>query len=758
MDQKELREWEARCTQEEPPACQAGCPLGLDVRGFNKALASGGLDEGRRFLDKSLPLTEIVARLCEGPCKKYCLRSKLGGSIEIPKLEKFCIERTSPKIKIIPLPVRPKKVAVIGSGPSSLTVAFELGRKGYPVTLFCLQDRFGAWLCSLDDCLLPKEVLNNQKEVLAKLKVRFVEQEVLNESILAQDFDSFFIGQDDVVAQELLNEVSNIDPVSLALHRDGYFSTFKIDGADRFIEAVSQGRQAAISMDRYMQGASLHASRVLLRHGETDLFVNTSDINNAPPVVCQNGYYDAEGATKEAKRCIGCECLECVKKCTFLQEFGAYPKVYVRRIYNNSAIVMGNHQANTFINSCTLCGQCEEICPNNFSMAKVCLEARQMMVEEQRMPPSAGAFAISEMYSAKSEAYLLSHAKNSRKSTAIFFPGCQLSGLRPEQTKELYLQLQKINPATGIWLDCCAVPAHWHGDNEVFSMFIDESRQRWQEMGAPQVITACTSCTEIFREHIPDMVVVPVWHVLKKHGVAKLETEQTFAISDPCTARYNSETKDSVRDLVAQLGQNVEELPASGKLTECCGFGGLMESTNRNVSEKVVEDRMCQTDRPVLTYCAMCSDQLAKSGKPVYHMFDLLFPIADRVEKTHPVSISTRRENRRMLQQELLTYTGSSTVIERPKWHQLKLEIPSDVAQRLNDRRILEDDIKHTLYLSLHQNNREYVCHASSSKCIAHQCIGKVTYWVQYHMVDDVYHVESCWSHRMSIKEVSYES
>lgn len=762
MDQKKLREWEARCTQEEPPACQAGCPLGLDVRGFNKAMTTGKLDDARRLLDKSLPLAEIVARLCEGPCQNYCLRSELGGSIEIPKLEQYCIEKTRAKIKILPLPAKAKTAAIIGSGPSSLTVAFELARKGYPATIFYLEQSFGSWLSNLSEEKLPKKILEESKTILIKLGVKFIALETLSANLLDENYDSFFIGQDDLLDQTLkdkINSLSTLDPITQELE-NGIFSIAVGNDDNKFINSVSQGRQAAISMDRYLQGASLTASRVSLRNGETTLYVNTSEItpNQTTPSIADK--YNAEEAQLEATRCINCQCLECVKKCTFLKEFGSYPKVYVRRIYNNSAIVKGNHQANKFINSCSLCGQCEEICPNDFSMAKVCLEARQMMVEDDRMPPSAGAFAISEMHSAKDEAYLFAQAKNVATSSVVFFPGCQLAGIRPKQTKKLFIKLQEINPETGIWLDCCSAPAHWGGDKHTFSNFISKSKKQWQEMGCPTIITACTSCTEIFRNNIPEMNIVPVWQLLSDNNVKGKSLPTPLAVSDPCTARHDSATLKSVRKLMSQLGQEIEELPSSGKLTECCGFGGLMESTNEEISTKVVDNRGKQTDLPILTYCAMCRDQLAKSGKPVYHLLDLLFPGSENNSVSHekPISISKRRQNRRDLQQEMLTILGSGKIIERPVWETIQIHIPTEVAVILESRRILEDDIKQVIQLNIIEGNGSHVCHADGKTIIANQVLGKVTFWLQYHIEEDVYHIKSCWSHRMSINEVTYES
>lgn len=73
------------------------------------------------------------------------------------------------------------------------------------------------------------------------------------------------------------------------------------------------------------------------------------------------GLSDAE-ALAEAGRYLQCQCLECVKVCTYPGQFGGYPKTYAREIYNNQSIVMGERKANRLINSCSLCGLCESVC------------------------------------------------------------------------------------------------------------------------------------------------------------------------------------------------------------------------------------------------------------------------------------------------------------------------------------------------------------------------------------------------------------
>ena len=100
-----------------------------------------------------------------------------------------------------------------------------------------------------------------------------------------------------------------------------------------------------------------------------------------------------------------CECMECVKVCAYLEKFGAYPKRYAREIYNNASIVMGPRQANKLVNSCSLCGLCETVCPNDFAMQDLCLEARREMVGKGKMPPSAHEFALLDMEFSNSDRF-----------------------------------------------------------------------------------------------------------------------------------------------------------------------------------------------------------------------------------------------------------------------------------------------------------------------------------------------------------------
>jgi len=172
MEQNELRKWEAKCTQEEPPRCKAGCPLNVDARGFVQAMTQGRLQEARAVLEKSMPIPAITASLCEAPCEEHCLRKDLGGSVAVGLLERNCLSRTISRAKSLRLPPRQKSVAIIGGGPSCLVCAYDLGRKGYPVTIFASGSPTG-WLQELPEDRLPAQRVSEEIQKLTKNGVVF---------------------------------------------------------------------------------------------------------------------------------------------------------------------------------------------------------------------------------------------------------------------------------------------------------------------------------------------------------------------------------------------------------------------------------------------------------------------------------------------------------------------------------------------------------------------------------------------------------
>jgi glutamate synthase (NADPH/NADH) small chain len=194
MDQLELRKWEDRCIQECAPECTATCPIHVDARAFVGSIARGDWTDALKVLNKTMPFPGILGRICDAPCQVECLRGKAGDPIQIGGLERTCVVSTTYEQRVQVLPGRDKKVAVLGSGLSSLTAARDLLRKGYDVTLFEPSDELGGRLLEIDEARLPRQIIRDETAVLAKLglKIRFNELFSLSEiqGRLLREFDA----------------------------------------------------------------------------------------------------------------------------------------------------------------------------------------------------------------------------------------------------------------------------------------------------------------------------------------------------------------------------------------------------------------------------------------------------------------------------------------------------------------------------------------------------------------------------------------
>jgi NADPH-dependent glutamate synthase beta subunit-like oxidoreductase len=137
MDQKVMREHEAKCIQENPPGCTAGCPVHVDVRGLAAAVRKGDWAAGLAAFHRTVPFPGIIGRICDQPCRPSCKRGEVGDPIMINALEKACLDNCGgPAPRVTAQPPKTTRVAVVGAGLSGLTAAIEIARKGYRVVVF----------------------------------------------------------------------------------------------------------------------------------------------------------------------------------------------------------------------------------------------------------------------------------------------------------------------------------------------------------------------------------------------------------------------------------------------------------------------------------------------------------------------------------------------------------------------------------------------------------------------------------------------
>lgn len=774
IGQDELRRLEDKCIQECAPACAATCPVHVDVRGLAAAVAKGDFAAGLKLLTRALPFPQTISRICDAPCQPVCKRTEAGDAIQIRALERACVEFGGLPDKPKVLPRRGKTVAVVGGGLSGLTAAYDLARKGYAVSLYEAREAFGGRLLDFPEAVLPRQILCDElaivEAVCAEISLNAgLESDSL--PALRRECDAVYLAVGWPASSTFGLAVGEfervaVDPVTFATSMDGVFAGGEMlrSGAARsLIRAISDGRRAAISIDRYLQKVSLSASRKDEGSYATRLYTNTASILPASgvPLVDPVAGYPREGAVAEAGRCIQCECMECVKVCEYLRSYGRYPRKYLREIYNNLSIVKGERKSNQFINSCSLCGLCAEVCPEGLGMAPVIREARQDMVSQGRMPPSAHDLALRDMaFSNSDKCALARHAPGRATSTAVFFPGCQLAGSSPKQVERVYGYLRDRLGDIGLLLRCCGAPAEWAGRTELFRDGLADLRTELAALGNPRLIVACSSCYQVFKANLPDTPVVSLWEVYEQYGLPPGLSRTTgaaagavFALHDPCTTRHEPAIQESVRTLVRRLGYEVEELPLSRDRTECCSYGGVMWLANRPLAEAVVQRRISQSPTDYLTYCAVCRDFFARRGKRTLHLLDLIAGADPDASAERPSpGISQRQENRARLKRKLLTELwGERMSDEQAAWERVRLVIPDEVQARLDDRLILQDDVRRVIEYA-ERTGRKLVA-PKTGHLLAYYRPTAVTYWVEYAPQGGAFAVFNAYSHRMQIAD-----
>jgi len=773
MEQWELRDWESRCIQEEPPYCQAACPIHVDARAFMEQMKAGNADAARKILEKTMPLPSVLGAICDHPCEAVCKRGEAGDPVAIGGLERACLRLGRPGPKPLVLPSKGKSAAVLGAGLAGLTCAWDLIRKGFAITIFTPEERVGGRLCSLPESLLPSADLARE---IARMEAMGV---VLR---TGQDFTPEFLKSKQADFDAVFAEYGTplcplcrdtVDPVTLQAGSEAVFCGGwpGLDGTFSPIGEATDARRAAASMDRHMSGASLTASREKEGPIHTRLYTSLKGVAPSARVIpggmpagtespseasrthdATSGVFSAGEAAAEAARCLNCQCLECVKVCAYLEHYKGYPKKYARQIYNNAAIVQGVHQANTMINSCSLCGLCTEVCPERFSMAEFCLTARRDMVERGKMPPSAHEFALEDMAASNGHGFEMARNEpGASQSAYAFFPGCQLAASHPHHVASAYDFLRAhLTGGVGLLMRCCGVPAQWAGRADLFEASLDEVRARWKELGSPQVIAACASCLAVFREHAPEFKARSLWEALTETGLPERTGERPagpVAVHDPCSLRHDAPAREAVRSALRALDIPFQELELSGLYTECCGYGGLMGNVNPPLSREVARRRGAETSLDMAASCSMCRDRLAGEGKRVWHALDFVFPGPAMDPAAKGPGFSQRHENRARLKAALLRDVwGEDPTAESSG---LDVSYAPGVPELMEDRRILREDVEAVLAETLRTGRR--MIDRESGRFLASFRPRRVNYWVEYSQDGIRITVTRTWCHRMEL-------
>jgi glutamate synthase (NADPH/NADH) small chain len=191
-----------RCLQCKRPLCTTGCPIRTPIKEAIGLLLDNRISEAGKLLFDNNPLSLVCCHVCpqENQCEGHCVLGKKGSPVQISSIEEYISDFYLNIYKPVPSLKNRGKVAIIGSGPAGITIAFLLCQKNYDVTIYEGHDQIGGILrYGIPEFRLPKSILGRLMKTLidSGVKIRPNTNIGINLSVddlLRDGFDAIFMG------------------------------------------------------------------------------------------------------------------------------------------------------------------------------------------------------------------------------------------------------------------------------------------------------------------------------------------------------------------------------------------------------------------------------------------------------------------------------------------------------------------------------------------------------------------------------------
>ena len=193
-----------RCLNCKTMPCVSGCPVKIHIPEFISKIKEGDFEGAYQIISKSSSLPAVCGRVCpqETQCESKCVRGIKGESVGIGRLERFVADWHNTYATENPTRPMPNghKVAIVGSGPSGLTCAGDLAKKGYDVTVYeALHTAGGVLVYGIPEFRLPKSIVAKEVETLKALGVKIETNVVIGRTLTIDElfemgFEAVFIG------------------------------------------------------------------------------------------------------------------------------------------------------------------------------------------------------------------------------------------------------------------------------------------------------------------------------------------------------------------------------------------------------------------------------------------------------------------------------------------------------------------------------------------------------------------------------------
>lgn len=328
--------------------CQVACPAGMDIPGMIRYIDQGSFEKAIETIKKDIALPAVTGYICTAPCEKTCRRGQVDQSITIRLLKRYTAEldlsNASP-FKPEVSPDQNKKVAIVGSGPAGLAVAYYLQQAGISCTVFDDREEPGGMLrYGVPKEELPREVLDKEIDQIRRLGAVFKQGARIGQDHslknLQETFDAVFLGPGNITENDLT--ALGLDKEQLPLKVDknsmqttipGVFAGGDVRRKSKLaVRSLADGKNAAESIARFLEDKEVfkplrpfNISMGKLEPEELDQLADSNE-HDAPVQSCdQQTGLNNEQAHKETKRCLHCDCrkADSCKLRIYAEDFGA---------------------------------------------------------------------------------------------------------------------------------------------------------------------------------------------------------------------------------------------------------------------------------------------------------------------------------------------------------------------------------------------------------------------------------------------------
>ncbi|WP_455281342.1 NADPH-dependent glutamate synthase [[Eubacterium] cellulosolvens] len=296
FDEAEAKLEASRCIQCPNPKCIVECPVGIDIPRFIEHIKKNDFTGAANVIRERNGIPRVTGRVCpqEKLCEAVCILSKTGQPIAIGTLERFAADRGE-DIDILQREWTGKKVAIIGSGPASLTAAVDLAKLGHKVIIFeALHEPGGVLVYGIPAFRLPKEIMKKTIDYVKSLGIKLERNIVIGKSmtideLFGQGYDAIFIGSGAGSPKFLGIPGENLNGVLSAnefLTRCNLMRAYKFPERDTPVYvgekvAVIGGGNVAMDSARTVRRLGAKEVYVVYRRTEKEMPARVEEVENA---------------------------------------------------------------------------------------------------------------------------------------------------------------------------------------------------------------------------------------------------------------------------------------------------------------------------------------------------------------------------------------------------------------------------------------------------------------------------------------------